>query len=127
MIYAIIAGIVILIVFSVWYTKKVDNSSNLSNSQENSVITKIETTEDNPIGFGYKCMWLAIKAENQQKVAELIGIKDPKKSNWESGIDNAYEGSIFITPSIDGWTLAVGLGLPSGDSKESLEQVKIML
>lgn len=127
MAYLIIAGIIVLIIVSVRYAKKIErNPDHPYNKPSQDEIT-IDTTVDNPVGFGYKCMWFAIKTDNQQKVADLIGVNAPKQSNWKSGIDNAYDKSIFITPTIDGWTLAVGLGLPPGDSKESLEKVKELL
>ena len=34
---------------------------------------------------------------------------------------------MFITPPIDNWTLGVGMRLPTGDSKESIEQVSDLL
>lgn len=123
MIYLILLGTVILISVSVWYARKVDTPLDNPNNT-NQVEDYINITEDTPISFGYKCMWFAIKTGNQQLVANIIGLKSPKQSNWKSGIDNAYDGAIFITPTIDSWTLVVGWGLPSGDTKESLEIVK---
>jgi hypothetical protein len=58
---------------------------------------------------------------------ELFKLKNISDCNWEVGIDRAYNGSAFITPSIDGWTLACGWGLPHGDSREGIEEVKNIL
>lgn len=84
-------------------------------------------TPDSPVGFGYKTMWIAVKTDNQPKIATLLGMKDATSSNWKNGIERAYKNSIFITPTIDGWTLAVGWGLPSGDSEISLIEIKKIL
>lgn len=127
MTYLIIAGIIILTIGSMWYAKKVDSNPDHPYNKPSQSKTTIDTTADNPVGFGYKCLWFAVKTDNQHQVAELIEVNDPKQSNWKSGIDNAYDKSIFITPTIDGWTLAVGWGLPLGDSKEGLEKVKGLL
>ncbi len=88
---------------------------------------KAQSNPDIPVGFGYKIMWIAVKIDNQEIVAQTIGLKKTKPSNWKTGIDKAYEDAIFITPPIDNWTLIVGMGLPTGDSKESIDQVSDLL
>ena len=82
---------------------------------------------DEPIDFGYKIVWFAIKTDNKEKIAEILNIKRTTKSNWKSGIEKAYSNGIFITPQIGEWTLAVGMGLPLGDSQESIEKVEKLL
>lgn len=82
---------------------------------------------DKPIGFGYKCVWFAIKTNKIHRIAEVFGLKNVTECNWQVGIKKAYSGSVFITPQIDSWTLACGWGLPRGDSMEGLEVVKNIL
>ncbi len=72
-------------------------------------------------------MWFAIKTTKQQEVAEIVGVTHLVKSNWENGIKEAYNKSIFITPVINDWTLVVGWGLPRGDSKDSLQKIKKLI
>ncbi|TCN72868.1 hypothetical protein [Acetobacteroides hydrogenigenes] len=88
---------------------------------------KAQSNPDTPVGFGYKIMWIAVKTDSQELVAQTIGLKKTKPSNWKNGIDKAYKDAIFITPVIDNWTLIVGMGLPTGDSKESIDQVSDLL
>jgi hypothetical protein len=88
---------------------------------------KAKSNPDAPVGFGYKIMWIAVKTDNQKLVAQTIGLKTTKPSNWKNGIDKAYGDAIFIAPAIDNWTLIVGMGLPSGDSKDSIDQVSDLL
>ena len=88
---------------------------------------KAQSNSDTPVGFGYKIMWIAVKTDSQELVAQTVGLKKTKPSNWKNGIDKAYEDAIFITPAIDNWTLIVGMGLPTGDSKESIDQVSDLL
>lgn len=86
-----------------------------------------QTIPDSPVGFGYKCMWFAVKTDDKHRLAEILKLKNTSDCNWEIGVKMAYNGSVFITPTIDGWTLACGWGLPHGDSKESIEAVKNIL
>lgn len=82
---------------------------------------------DLPVGFGYKCMWMAVKTVNTQKLVELLKVRNLEPCNWKVGIDQAYKGYVFITPPIDGWTLACGTGLPNGDRPEDIEHIKSLL
>lgn len=86
-----------------------------------------QTIPDSAIGFGYKCMWFAVKTDNKKKLAELFKLTNVSDCNWKVGIDKAYRGAVFITPVIDGWTLTCGWGLPHGDTKEGIEEVKNIL
>ncbi len=86
-----------------------------------------QTIPDSPVGFGYKCMWFAVKTDDNYQLAELLKLKNASDCNWEVGVKMAYKGAVFVTPSIDGWTLACGWGLPHGDTKESIDEVKNIL
>ncbi len=118
----ILSGIVAFIAFSVWYAKR-----NGATAEYKSEPKKIMTEQDKPIDFGYKIVWIAVKTDNKSELSKILGLKNSKPSNWKSGIENAYENSVFITPQIGEWTLAVGMGLPLGDSQESIEKLEKML
>lgn len=118
----IIFGIVAFIAFSVWYAKR-----NGATAEYKSETKKILTEQDKPIDFGYKIVWIAVKTDNKSELLKILGLKTSKPSNWKSGIENAYENSVFITPQIGEWTLAVGMGLPLGDSQESIEKLEKVL
>jgi hypothetical protein len=67
-----------------------------------------------PIGFGYKNAWLATPSVEPHHLAELLDFEVLGPCDWDEGIEAAYAfrtGGVFITPPIDGWTLAVGTGL----------------
>jgi hypothetical protein len=121
----IIGLIVIAIVAVTLYKKKSSSGQTYHPSTVPSTVDK--TVADSAVGFGYKCMWFAVKTENKNKLAEILKLKNISDCNWQVGIDKAYNGSVFITPTIDGWTLACGWGLPHGDSKEGIEEVKHIL
>ena len=86
-----------------------------------------ENIADSPVNFGYKCVWFAVKTENKNRLAELLKLNEISSSNWKSGIEKAYNNQVFITPPIDGWTLACGLSLPHSASKEAIDKVKEIL
>ncbi|WP_405567778.1 hypothetical protein [Polaribacter sp. Asnod6-C07] len=118
----IISGIVAFIALSVWYAKR-----NGATVEYKSEPKKILSEQDKPIDFGYKIVWIAVKTDNKSELSKILGLKNVKPSNWTSGIENAYENSVFITPQIGDWTLAVGMGLPLGDNKESIEKLEKVL
>jgi hypothetical protein len=118
----ILSGIVAFIAFSVWYAKR-----NGATAEYKSEPKKVLTEQDIPIDFGYKIIWIAVKTDNKSELSKILGLKNSKPSNWKSGIENAYENSVFITPQIGDWTLAVGMGLPLGDSQESIEKLEKIL
>lgn len=118
----ILSGIVAFIAFSVWYAKRKGATAEYKSESK-----KILTEQDKPIDFGYKIVWIAVKTDNKAELSKILGLKNSKPSNWKSGIENAYENSVFITPQIGEWTLAVGMGLPLGDSQESIEKLEKVL
>lgn len=76
-----------------------------------------------PQPFGYKTAWIAFKTKNPQEVIDALHLKDIKESNWETGINVAYEGHdyVFVTPAIGEWVCAIGLALkgPSPDKEKN--------
>lgn len=73
-----------------------------------------ETLPDSPDGpqpFGYKTVWLAVKSDDPAQVAQVLGLRTAGPVNWASGLALAYEraDSVFLSPALDGYVLAVGL------------------
>ena len=71
----------------------------------------------NPVSFGYKCKWLAIKSESPKAVMNALSIHNAKRAEWGKGIEGAYEGKAFISDPIDGWILVVCIALPDFGSQ----------
>lgn len=94
---------------SVWYAKKKGVTAEFKPET-----IKIETEKDSPIDFGYKTVWIAVKTDNKQRVAEILKLKNIQPSNWKSGIETAYNNGVFITPQVGQWTLAVGMKIVNG-------------
>ena len=79
-----------------------------------------DVVPDSPQSFGYKMAWFAIPTEDSAGVIRAFGFKNGMPANWATGVRTVYSdlGHAFVTPPIDGWTLVVGLGLPSFDTEE---------
>ena len=65
---------------------------------------------DLPVPFGYKCSWLCVKSDDPKEVIEKLGLRNPEPANWDKGIEMAYNGCDFVSPSLDGYVLVVGWG-----------------
>ena len=66
---------------------------------------------DLPVPFGYKCNWLCVKAGSPLEVIEKLGLKNAEPSNWDKGIEMAYNGYRFVSPVLDGYVLVVNFGM----------------
>ena len=77
------------------------------------VISRPETGSDPdlPVPFGYKCNWLCVKASSPLEVIDKLGLKNAEPSNWDKGIEMAYNGYRFVSPSLDGYVLVVNFGM----------------
>jgi hypothetical protein len=78
------------------------------------------------VNFGYKIRWFAIKTVDMEKVVKEFSLQKIQKSNWWEGIEKAYEKSVFISPSVEGWTFAVGYGLSEVTSDIEILRNKII-
>jgi hypothetical protein len=123
----VIAIIIIVFVFiaSPWVLNKIKSKRDPHKSNE-ATAADMEIL-DQPVSFGYKCMWFAIKSVHTEELIKILGLSNIRPCNWNIGIEKAYENSVYITPPINGWTLACGRGLPHGDTKEGIEFVKSIL
>ncbi len=123
MIQGILIGIIAITLIGLWFYRKKTSTENTGNIPATPTMAD-KSTPSPIIGFGYKCMWFAVKTRDRYKVAEILSVKNLSDCNWLTGIDRAYKGSVYITPAIDEWTLACGWGLPYGDNKAGIEEVK---
>ncbi|MCS3797756.1 hypothetical protein [Niastella sp. OAS944] len=94
---------------------------------QNDLIGRDESIPDTPECFGPKCIWFAIPSENPLQVAETMNLGHLEPCNWYVGVRKAYEGEIFVTPPVDGYTMVLGWGLPTGDTPGEIEKVKNVL
>ncbi len=80
-----------------------------------------DRTPDMPQSFGYKTLWFAIRASDPASVVDALEFDEAKPANWASGLAEAaylYGDSresgpwVFVSPSINGWVLAVSALFP---------------
>ncbi len=70
--------------------------------------------------FGYKTGWVAIRSDDGAKIVEALGLKHANRVGWGAGVGAAYENGIFVTPSVDGWTLVMGSQISDGSPSAAL-------
>lgn len=75
------------------------------------------TDPDAPKPFGYGMAWLAIHTADTARVADVLGLAEGTRSNWNSGIGTVYDDELgssrlFLSPPVGGWTFVIGLSLP---------------
>jgi hypothetical protein len=62
--------------------------------------------------FEQPSRWLVVKAGDPSVVQAALNLHHPTPCSWEEGLIEAREDKLFISPSISGWVLVVGSGLP---------------
>ncbi|WP_238011834.1 hypothetical protein KZZ52_13425 [Dactylosporangium sp. AC04546] len=63
-------------------------------------------------GFGFKCMWLAVRGRGTAEVAAAIGRSGGRPVGWDEGVGGAYKRRVFVSPPTAGWVFVVGALLP---------------
>ncbi len=66
---------------------------------------------DMPVPFGPRMAWLAVATADTAGVASAVGVRNPRAVAWLPGVEAAHRGSVFVTPPVGDWTLAVGTPL----------------
>lgn len=122
----LVIGIVTIAVALVMFYRKKTIDTQVAHKTDISTYHD-RTTPDLPVSFGYKCVWFAVKTNNYQRLADIIGITNLTECNWKIGVEKAYEDSVFITPPIEGWMLVCGVRLPSGDNQEDIKEITHLL
>jgi hypothetical protein len=70
-----------------------------------------------PVSFGYKCAWLALRGVEPQKVVRALPLQKVRQSGWSEGVQAAYEGKVFVSPSLEGWVFVVSTALPDASAR----------
>ncbi|PRX16559.1 hypothetical protein CLV67_119140 [Actinoplanes italicus] len=64
--------------------------------------------------FGFKCSWLAVRGGTTEEVADAVGLDDRVESDWDEGVESAYDRKVFVSPPTGGWVFVVGQLLDLG-------------
>ncbi|MFJ5779012.1 hypothetical protein [Streptomyces sp. NPDC093094] len=60
------------------------------------------------MSFGYKTSWLAVRDAGPEEVADALGLRHRRSTDWASGTELAYRQGVFVARPVPGWTLAHG-------------------
>ncbi len=78
-----------------------------------SLFDEIDTTPDQPVPFGYKMSWLAVKSDDAERVLKSLDMENVQPANWHTGCIAAYHYHTFVTPVVDGWVFVLAVDLPT--------------
>jgi hypothetical protein len=63
---------------------------------------------DQPLSFGYKCAWYAVRTNDVDAVVDALELREVVDAWWHEGIQAAYADNVFVTPPLGPWILAAG-------------------
>ncbi len=73
--------------------------------------TRTVANPDLPLPFGPRVAWLALDSTDTEAVARALGLREAQDATWAEGIEAAHQASVFVTPPLGDWTLAVSTAL----------------
>lgn len=91
-----------------------------------------DSTADSPAAFGYDMAWLAVRSRDTDAVVAALGLEEPQRCNWNSGVGSVYDATlgerhIFVSPPVNGWTFVVGLSLPHAVGPKFIDKLTPLL
>lgn len=100
----------LLIIGCVWLVQH-KKKGKAAEGVPSAALPPLSAEPDKPVPFGYKAAWLAVQTEDGAALAALLGGRQAS-ANWVTGLSYAMEteGAWFVSPPLDGWTLAIGNG-----------------
>jgi hypothetical protein len=66
---------------------------------------------DVPAPFGPGTAWLALDTADAAAVAAALGLQGTQEATWAEGVAPSHWSSVFVTPPVGDWTLAVSAAL----------------
>jgi hypothetical protein len=96
-----------------WYPNEAEPSQPSSSAARGEQAVEVSAVIDEPVAFGYKIAWLAIRTTDPRHVARVVGISDLQPANWETGLEAAFRRQgLFVSPPVEGWVFVAGSQLP---------------
>lgn len=99
----VLVGAVILLVMTIYRIRRLSREGSMSLT----TYADLGSEPDTSIPFGYKCSWYIVKTAETELLSDAFRLKNTVKVNWERGIDAAYQGFVFVSPPVNGWTFVV--------------------
>lgn len=66
------------------------------------------------VSFGPKTAWIAARGSTPDAVIAALSLQDARRVPWAEGVEASHRTDdrvVFVTPTVDGWVLAVGAAL----------------
>jgi hypothetical protein len=82
---------------------------------------------DLPVALGFRSRWISVRTNEEEKLVTQLKLQNLRRTHWREGAFYAAQGSLFVTPPIDNWTVVMGLGLRAPDSPQNIEAIKQLL
>jgi|SRR5580658_7654136 hypothetical protein len=101
--FGVVLGVGAFFIYCAWRRASLLNEEKLGAA----VATSFRAT-----AFEQPSRWLAVKGVKPSVVQAALQLHRPTACSWEQGLAEAREDKLFISPSISGWVLVVGSGLP---------------
>lgn len=75
-------------------------------------MSAVDEEAGRPVSFGYKSMWIAVRAADPAVVADTLRLSGVRTVGWQAGISEVQQSEgpsapVFLTPAVDGWVLGV--------------------
>lgn len=91
----------------------------------------LDPEPDSPLSFGARTIWLAIREQDVQCVAQALGLRQLKPANWKSGLASIHGSGdthrrVFVTPPVNGWVLVAGALPEPGDDMNDEEAIPFL-
>ncbi len=106
--FGIVAATGLLFIFCAWRRANEPNK----NSSDASLRSLSPVGSLGPPLFEPPSRWLVVKVADPALVQAALNLRHPTPCSWEEGLIEARENKLFISPSISGWVLVMGSGLP---------------
>ncbi len=78
-----------------------------------------------PTPFHPPCAWLAAACESELLLCEM-GLRQVRPVSWQEGLSQT-PGRVFVTPRLEGWSLAVGLPYPDPEAEVQSDPLLLYL
>lgn len=91
----------------------------------------LDPDPDQPLSFGDRTIWLAIRAQDGKRVAEGLGLRQLQPANWKTGLACIHGNGdstrrVFVTPPVNGWILVAGALPEPGDDLNDEEAMPFL-
>lgn len=108
--------------------KYIKTRKQLNLRQHEKIDQFVDSNPSSPVSFGYKIVWLALKTTDSNAVLKLLNNKNDIvfQTNWQKGVEGAYEGYCFISPPVDDWTLVLNPNLENLSNKDTRDFLKLL-